>query len=85
MNRVITISRQFGSGGRTIGKEVAARLGIPCYDSELILKIAEKSGLSKEYIESYGEHTPLLYHIALDSGELGIEKCVDIISDLYAR
>ncbi|MCC8357964.1 MAG: cytidylate kinase-like family protein [Oscillospiraceae bacterium] len=58
MNRVITISRQFGSGGRTIGKEVAARLGIPCYDSELILKIAEKSGLSKEYIESYGEHTP---------------------------
>lgn len=58
MNRIITISRQFGSGGRTIGKEVAARLGIPCYDTELILKFAEKSGLSEEYIKSYGEHVP---------------------------
>ena len=50
-NRVITISRQFGSGGRTIGKEVAAKLGIPCYDHEVIEKIAEKSGFTKEYIE----------------------------------
>lgn len=58
MNKVITISRQFGSGGRTIGKEVATKLGIPCHDSELILKIAEKSGLSHEYIKSYGEHIP---------------------------
>ena len=35
-NRVITISREFGSGGRTIGKKVAEKLGIPCYDAELI-------------------------------------------------
>ena len=42
-NRVITISRQFGSGGRTIGKEVAVKLGIPCYDHEVIEKIAEKA------------------------------------------
>ena len=39
-NRVITISREFGSGGRTIGKMVAQRLGIPCYDAEIIEKIA---------------------------------------------
>ncbi len=39
-NRVIAISREFGSGGRTIGKEVAAKLGIPCYDSEIIEKIS---------------------------------------------
>ena len=39
-NRVIAISRKFGSGGRTIGKEVAAKLGIPCYDSEIIEKIS---------------------------------------------
>lgn len=44
MNRVITISRQFGSGGRTIGKELAEKLGIPCYDKELIEKIAEETG-----------------------------------------
>lgn len=55
-NRVITISREFGSGGRTIGKEVAAKLGIPCYDSELIEKIAAESGLAKEYIEKHGEY-----------------------------
>ena len=39
-NRVVAISREFGSGGRTIGKAVADALGIPCYDSELIEKIA---------------------------------------------
>lgn len=42
-NRIITISREFGSGGRTIGKSVAAELGIPCYDSEMIEKIADRS------------------------------------------
>jgi cytidylate kinase len=57
MNRVITISREFGSGGRTIGKMVAEKLGIPCYDQELIEKIAEKSGLAKEFIEERGEYT----------------------------
>ena len=57
MNRVITISREFGSGGRTIGKLVAERLGIPCYDQELIEKIEEKSGLAKEFIAERGEYT----------------------------
>lgn len=55
-NRVITISREFGSGGRTIGKEAAAKLGIPCYDAELIEKIAEESGFTKEYIKDKGEY-----------------------------
>lgn len=57
-HRIITISRQFGSGGRTIGKEVAAKLGIPCYDHELIEKISEKSGFAKEYIAERGEEVP---------------------------
>lgn len=56
-NRIITISRQFGSGGRTIGKETAAKLGIPCYDFELITKIAEESGFAEEYIKEQGEYT----------------------------
>ena len=43
-NRIITISRQFGSGGRTIGRNVADKLGIKCYDQELIIKMAEQSG-----------------------------------------
>ncbi len=57
MNRIITISREFGSGGRTIGKKLAERLGIPCYDEELITKIEEKSGLAKEFIQERGEYT----------------------------
>ena len=66
-NRIITISREFGSGGRTIGKEVAAKLGIPCYDSEIIEKIAAKTGFAKEYVEKYGEYTVTdnLYNNAL--------------------
>lgn len=55
-NRIITISREFGSGGRTIGKEVAAKLGIHCYDSELIEKIAQESGLAKAFIAEKGEY-----------------------------
>jgi len=56
-NRIITISRQFGSGGRTIGKEVAKKLGIPCYDQELIDKIAEDTGLAAEFIAEHTENT----------------------------
>lgn len=55
-NRIVTISREFGSGGRTIGKLTAERLGIACYDQELIEKIAEKSGFTKEFIAEKGEH-----------------------------
>lgn len=57
-NRIITISREFGSGGRTIGKKVAEHLGIPCYDSELLQKIAEESGFTESYIKDAGEYTP---------------------------
>jgi cytidylate kinase len=55
-NRIITISREFGSGGRTIGKETAQRLGIPCYDQELIEKIAQESGFTKDFIAEKGEY-----------------------------
>ena len=54
--RVITIGREFGSGGRTIGKMVAERLGIPCYDQELLDQMAQESGLSKEYIRDESEY-----------------------------
>ena len=50
MNRIITISREFGSGGRTIGRMAAEKLGIACYDAELIEKIAEKSGFAEGYV-----------------------------------
>ena len=56
-NRIITISREFGSGGRTIGRNVAKRLGIPCYDAELIEKISEESGFDKDFIRERGEQS----------------------------
>ena len=56
-NKIITISREFGSGGRTVGRMTAEKLGIPCYDQEIIDQIAEKSGLSREFIAERGEYT----------------------------
>ena len=56
--RIITISREFGSGGRFIGEEVAKKLGIVYYDKNIIGQIAEKSGLSPEYIQENAELSP---------------------------
>lgn len=55
-NKVITISREFGSGGRTIGRKTAEELGIPCYDNELLMKIAQESGFNENYIRDAGEY-----------------------------
>ncbi len=56
--KIITISREFGSGGRTIGHAVANKLGIPFYDKELVEQIALESGFSPKFIEENGEHAP---------------------------
>ena len=56
--RIITISREFGSGGRFIGEEVAKKLGIAYYDKNIIYEIAETSGLSPEYILENAELSP---------------------------
>ena len=51
-NIIITLSREYGSGGRYIGKLIADKLGIKLYDKEFIEKVAQETGLSEEYIES---------------------------------
>lgn len=48
--RIITISREFGSGGRELGKRLADALGVPCYDQQIIDMIAQKKNLDKNYI-----------------------------------
>lgn len=53
---IITISREFGSGGRYIGKKTADRLGFKFFDKELIEKAASKTEISKEYLEKRGEY-----------------------------
>lgn len=58
MKSIITVSREFGSGGRIIGKMVAEKLGIAYYDKEIIAKVAEKTGFAEEFIEKNGEYSP---------------------------
>ena len=55
---IITISRQFGSGGRTVGHMVAEKLGIPFYDKELVEQIALESGFAPKFVEEHGELSP---------------------------
>ncbi|WP_302558158.1 AAA family ATPase [Holdemania filiformis] len=70
-NRIVTISRQFGSGGRTVGKQLAVQLGIPCYDQELIEKLAQASGFTPEMVAKQQEASPYSSHwaFALSEGQ----------------
>lgn len=65
---IITIGRQFGSGGHEIGEKLAKKLGIKFYDKELIKLIAKQSGLCEKVLESYDEKSTnsLLYSIVMD-------------------
>lgn len=66
MSLVITIGRQFGSGGRDVGEKVASALGIPFYDKELVEMAAQKSDISKEALKEVDERatSSFLYSLA---------------------
>ncbi len=68
MKNIITISREFGSGGRSIGRLVAQKLGYAFYDSEIVNEVAQRSGFSPEFIREHGEYatakSSLLYALA---------------------
>ena len=70
---VITIGRQFGSGGRAIGRLVAEKLGIPFYDKEIIKRISKESGLSHEILDDYDEKptNSFLYSLSLGAYTYG--------------
>lgn len=70
---VLTIGRQFGSGGREIGKMLADRLGAPFYDKELLALAAEKSGMSHELFENNDERpiNSLLYSLSVNPYSMG--------------
>lgn len=73
MNRIITISRQYGSGGREIGAKLAQKLGIPFYDNELITRAAKESGFSEKVFENAEKKATnsLLYSIAMGMSAYG--------------
>ena len=55
MNQIVTIGRQFGSGGKTIGELLAERMGVKCYDKELLTEASKASGISTEVFETHDE------------------------------
>ena len=66
MGRIITIGRQFGSGGRELGRRLAQELSIEYYDKEIITEISKHTSLSEEYVKQVVEHTPhSLYPITI--------------------
>lgn len=75
MKKIVTISREFGSGGRTIGKIVAEKLGYKFYDTEIIEEVVRETGLSHNIVEKYDEYAThknsFLYSIAVNSGGEG--------------
>ena len=81
MKTMITIGRQFGSGGKEIGIRVAKELGIPFYDKELLQEAAKKSGLCQKIFENFDERPKsLLYAIAMDAYPLGFSGTAGEIS-----
>lgn len=73
MKNIITISRQYGSGGREIGEKLAKKLEIPFYDKELITRAAKESGFSEELFENVEKKATnsLLYSIAMGMNAYG--------------
>lgn len=85
--RIITISREFGSGGRFIGEEVAKKLGIAYYDKNIISQIAEKSGLSPEYIQESAELSPKkgLFAYALAGRDITGKSVEDMVYEAQRK
>lgn len=62
---IITIGRSFGSGGHELGTTLSQKLGIPCYDKELISQAAQKAGMNPEYFQQNDERVPKFINGAL--------------------
>ncbi len=73
MNTIITIGRQFGSGGKEIGEKVAEYFKIPCYDKELLTRAAKESGFCEEMIRNHDERptSSFLYNLVMDTYSFG--------------
>lgn len=78
--KIITISREFGSGGRTIGREVANRLGIPFYEKELVDQIALESGFAPKFVEEHGEHAPGMSRLSYAFAHQGVPGVMNGLS-----
>lgn len=75
---IITIGRQFGSGGHELGRKLAARLGIPFYDKELLTETAARTDLTKEMIESLDEQPTNSFLYSVSVGSYGFNADVQL-------
>ena len=84
---VITISREYGSGGRAIGEKLAKELGIPFYNKELILMAAKESGLSEEYIKKTEQmkSTSFLYGLYMGAQALPMNDQIFLVQSKIIR
>ena len=84
---VITISREYGSGGRAIGERLAKELGIPFYDKELIFMAAKESGLSEEYIKKTEQmkSTSFLYGLYMGAQQLPMNDQIFLVQSKIIR
>ncbi len=75
MRQIITIGREFGSGGRQVGERLAERLGEKCYDEELLAEASEQSGLTPEMMEANDEKpaNSFLYSLSMHGGSMGVK------------
>ena len=74
MKSIITVGRQFGTGGHEIGQMLAEKLGVKCYDKELIKRVAKESGLCEEILDHNDERptSSFLYNLVMDTYSFGI-------------
>ena len=75
MNKIITVGREFGSGGRELGRRLAEELGIEYYDKEIVSEISKHTSLSEEYVQQVVEKTPhRLYPITVGQSMSYVEN-----------
>ena len=90
-NLVITISREFGSGGHEIGEKLAKALGVPFYDRQIIEKAAEHTGFSAEFIAEHEQRytSSLMFNLAMGNytrtGELPLHDQIDVVESNIIR
>ena len=87
-NKIYTIGREFGSGGREIGEKLAERLGIKLYDKELLQQAAKESGFCEEIFENHDEKptSSFLYSLVMDTNSLiSVVNGVSVLLFIYVR
>lgn len=62
MSKIVTVGREFGSGGRELGRRLAEELGIAYYDKEIVTEIARRTELSEQYVQQIVEHKPVVLY-----------------------